>query len=249
MRYNFEKLAQKVEMSFEIPSAEKAIAEESKSYFESASHNLTLAVQHLNVIYDPFVNHPDVPTDSVVKHRGLLTRLSNKVRDNFQKVQVLSLQAVKNLHHFSTGDMEIQELINSYVEAIDNISDDVSAFIHLLRRNYHAQDFREKVIKLVEKIRKSAKEMQTLIYDRVIDHIDTNILAKDWMDDARDKMNVEIEEHIPNVIRLFKERQQKINPENFPAAQKDPQSMNASDAQKVHYPDSIRNMQGTLGGM
>ena len=65
MHYPIKKLAETIEMSFDIPPEEKKIAEEAKEYFEDTSHLLGLAVQHLSVIYDPFTKHTDVPVDSV----------------------------------------------------------------------------------------------------------------------------------------------------------------------------------------
>ncbi|HSH35200.1 hypothetical protein [Schnuerera sp.] len=244
------KIAQNVELSFEIPEADKEIAEEAKMYFESVSKYLKIATQHLGVIYDPFVEHSDVPVESVIRHRGLLTRLSNKIEENFEKVQVNAVKALQKLHHFSVGDSDIQELINSFEESVDSVTDDVSTLLSLLRYNYRSSEFRSRVINLVDRIRSNSKELTDFIYDRIIDHIDSNLLAKDWMDEAKDKLELNdlSNQGGPLITRLFEERQKALHPDRFPAAEKPSQSLNVSDAPKMHYPDFVRKMPGPLGG-
>jgi hypothetical protein len=242
------KIAESIEMSFDIPDAEKQIAEDASMRLEAFVSALKFAVKHLDVIYDPFSKHTDIPVKSVVKHRGLLNRLRGRVHENFEKAQRHALMGVQKLNHFSTGDTDIQELVNGFVEASDGLAESVSKFLTALQHDFRTQNFRDTIISSVDKIRKDAQELENLVYDRIIDHIDTNILAKNWMKDTSDALKVDMEEHVPLIQQLFEERQREINPDAFPSNNEPTQSLNAGDATKVQYPDAMRNMTGPLGG-
>jgi cysteinyl-tRNA synthetase len=242
------KIAESIEMSFDIPDAEKQIAEDASMRLEAFVNALKFAVKHLDVIYDPFSKHTDIPVKSVVKHRGLLNRLRGRVHENFEKAQRQALLGVQKLNHFSTGDTEIQELVNGFVEASDSLAESVSKFLAALQHDFRTQNFRDTIISLVDQIRKEAQELENLVYDRIIDHIDTNILAKNWMKDTSDALKVDMKEHVPLIQQLFEERQKEINPDAFPANNEPTQSLNPGDATKVQYPDAMRKMTGPLGG-
>ncbi len=117
-----------------------------------------------------------------------------------------------------------------------------------LKNDFRTQNFRDAILGQIDLIRQNHQELENLVYDRIIDHIDTNILAKDWMKDTSNTFKVDVQEHVPLIQQLFEERQKELNPEAFPSSNKPAQAPNAGDASKVYYPDAMRKMPGPLGG-
>jgi hypothetical protein len=107
--------------------------------------------------------------------------------------------------------------------------------------DFKSPDFRTNVLSAIENIRKESSEIEKLIRDRIIPHIDANILANDWISNTGDKLQVKIENRIPIITELFNERQKALESGSLPEIQKRPQSLNPSDTQRVYYPTDLRN--------
>lgn len=235
----FRKIADSVEMSFEIPDSEKKIAAEAKMRFEATANSLKFAVEHLDHIYDPFQKHTEISTESVIENRGIIQgRYSTKIKENFNEVKSYALLAIRKLNHFSVGDSTIRELINSFIEGVDVLEEGVSNLLSIFNNDYKEEEFRNKVIKTIDKIRSNAKELEDLIYDRIIDHIDVEILTRNWMNETDENYNLD-KENVPLLVQLFEEREKQLNPESFPSSEKSKQSLNPSDAQRMWYPDRM----------
>lgn len=238
-------------MSFDIPDSEKQIAKEAIEYFDSVVNGLNLISQRLDIIQNPFLQNSNIPTESVVRYRGLLNRFSQSLKEAYEKNQEISLKAVQKLDRFSTGDSDVEELINSYVESYDEISDKVSQLLTTLQKEYRDSGFRETVLNIIDSINNDIKDMEDFVSDRIIDHINKDILAKSWFKDDLENSNNKVEDTNTNtnfIQKLFLERQKKLE-DNFPQAHKEQQVMNPSDAPKTSYPGSITTMPGSLGGL
>ncbi len=234
------KIADSIEMSFSVPEADKEVANEALMRFEAVSNGLKFAIDHLDIMYEPFHNNSDVSTESVVKNRGILNRYKQKVKENFNKIKAQSLLAIKKLNYFSVGDDSIQELINSFTEGVDNVEDEVVKFFGVLD-DYRSSDFISNILSTINSIKAQGEQLDNLIKDRIIEYVDKNILAKSWMN-TLDDMDTTIEDRVPLVTELFKERQEALHPEMFPASSKNQQAFNPSDAQRVYYPDYTRKV-------
>ena len=116
------KIANSIEMSFEIPEAEKDIAEEAKIRFEAVIKTLRDNIEHLDIIYEPFKRHESVSTKSLVDKRGLLNRYKQKVKSNFNETKTVALLAIRKLDYFASGDISIQEIINSFIDSIEDVT-------------------------------------------------------------------------------------------------------------------------------
>jgi len=236
----FKKIAETIEMSFDIPEAEKDIAKVSKQHFEATISSLKFAVDHLDHIYNPFKEHSNISVESVVENRGILQgRYSTKIKDNFEKVKKYALVAIRKLNKFTDGDSDIVEIVNTFEEAIGGIEDDVSKFLDILKNEYESEDFRKLVIDIVDNIKSKSDRLEDLVYNRIIDHINVNILTKSWMHDI-DVDDNDDDDNIPYIVQLVKEREEKLG-NDFPAADKKEQSLNLSDAQRMYYPDHMSN--------
>ena len=53
--------------------------------------------------------------------------------------------------------------------------------------------------------------MEQIVNDRIIVHINNNILARNWVDNVSDELQQKIETQIPLSVQLVNERNEKIN--------------------------------------
>ncbi len=241
-KYAFlKRLAESIEMSFDIPDAEKDIATEALIRFEATNKSLGEAVEHLDIIYAPFKRHENISTKAVVKRRGVLNRFKQASIRKFNKFKKRAFLAMRRLDYFSKGDRDIQELISSFESAIGELEDGLQDFYDALS-NYEAPEFRDDVLASVESVRKAHESLETLISDRIIEHIDTDILAKSWMSDKRDEFDYKDEERKALITQLFEERQKMLDPSSFPGSNKQQQALNPSDAPRAYHPDHARVM-------
>jgi hypothetical protein len=242
------KIAAGIEMSFETPTVEKKVGKEAKIRFEAALSRLNHAIEHLDVIYEPFDKYETVSKSSLVKKKGLIHRFKQKVIDNFNDFKTISLLAIRKINFFSTGDVAIQEIENSFINAIGDLEKLVDDLIDRLD-DYESDSFRQDILNSIDSIKSQGDSLDTLINDRIIEHIDSEIVARTWMDDKKKELKLELEEKTPIIQELFQERQKALEGGKFPSSNKEQQSLNVSDAQKVHYPDYTRTMNiGEFGG-
>lgn len=235
------KIADSIEMSFEIPESEKELADEAKIRFEAVVKRLRDSTEHLDIIYEPFRRHEEVSTKSLVAKRGLLNRYKQKVKDNFNELKTVALLAIRKLDHFASGDTAIQEIINSFVDSVEDVEKLVNKFLDVMG-DYESDTFREDVMSAIDAIRGQTSKLESLVKDRIIEHIDANILSNNWMSSKTDELQLELDDKKPQIVELFDERQRALNPGAFPDTNKKPQALNVSDAQRAYYPDHVRTM-------
>lgn len=202
---HFSKLAQLVEMSLEIPVAEKKIARNIIKNFQIIGGKLKSFNKHLDIIFVPFNNNKNVSKESVLEYRASLRRYSEKIKENFSEIRELAAQAINELNFFST-DSHIKELINAFIDSFGDVENSVNFVISSIE-NWKSDQYRDLVIKSIEIVKKQVAQTNKLIEDRIIEHINTNILANNWMDLANNKDN-NIKE--PYIKQLFKEREEKL---------------------------------------
>ena len=133
------------------------------------------------------------------------------------------------------------EMINSFKDAVGSLERQVVILLDVLD-NYKSPDFRDNVLKSIELVRKEASDIEKLIKDRIIPHIDANILAKDWVSNTGNQLQTKIQDRIPIITELFNQRQKAL--EQGGAAldiQKRPQPLNPSDNQRAYNPSDLRN--------
>ena len=239
----FKKIANNIEMSFDIPDSEKEIALEAKSFLEAVSNNMKQAVEHLDNIYTPFKEHDNITTESLVANRGILQgRFSTKIKNNFNKSNLYALLAIRKLNYFSNGDSDIREIINSFKDAVKEVGIAVSNLLSIIKNDLEDLSFKDKVISQIDLIKNKVKDLNTLIDERIIDHINVNILSESWMYGPENKLNINLmdNDRIPLIMELKKEREERLNLNSAPVMEKKPQSLNAGDAQQMWHSDFVR---------
>jgi hypothetical protein len=241
----FIKLANAIEMSFQVPESEKNIANDASERFSAVSNALNLAKDHLDLMYEPFKKAEIISSDALTKKRGVLNRYKSKVKENYNKVKLLSLQAIQLLNYFST-DSHTMEMINAFKDSIQDVEKQVTIFMDILD-NYKSPDFKNNVISAIEGVKKQSSQAEKLIKDRIIDHIDANILAKNWVTNTGNELSLKIQDRIPLITELFNERQKALEETkvSVPDIQKRPQTMNPGNTQRMFYPTDLRNVDDT----
>ena len=66
------------------------------------------------------------------------------------------------------------------------------------------------MISTIDSLKKQMNQIEQLIRDRILEHIDSNILAKNWAKDISKGDGEPIEERVPLVVQLFRERQKAL---------------------------------------
>lgn len=242
----FVKLANTIEMSFEVPQSEKDIANSAVERFSAVNNALNLAKDHLNLMYDPFKKYDHISTEAIIKKRGVISRFKRQVKENYNKVKGLSLKAIQLLNYFSS-DTHTLEIINAFKDVVQDVEKQVTIFMDILD-NYKSPDFKNNVIAGIEGIKKQSAQAEQLIKDRIIDHIDANILAKNWVTNTGDALKIKIQDRVPLITELFNERQKALENavSGVPEIDKRPQTLNPGNIQRIYSPTDARN--GDLTG-
>lgn len=205
----FSKFAQSVDMSFEIPEEDKAVARVALKYLDAVSKQLSEFDSYLNIIYQPFSDNQNISEESILKYRGFLIRFKNKMVEKYKEMARTVLNVIKALKHFST-DSHSNELIKALVDSFSDIDNGVNELEKVLK-NYTSKDFRDNLLKVIQNIRKQKTQTEDLINDRILEHINTNILANNWIDGLAKEFNLDLSEQEPYLQKLYKERENRLN--------------------------------------
>lgn len=202
------KIATTIEMSFDIPDSEKKAAEEVVDIFEKVIVHMDAAKKHLNDMYEPFKTADSIPPEELEKIRGQINRYKQQIKQNFEEVKLLSGYAMAKLNQFSS-DTHIMELENTFNNGFDELETQVNIVMEILN-DIEVSDFKERFIAGVESVRTESFELEKLVKDRIIDYIDTNILAKNWMEDVQQAIDENVQARAPYITQLFRERQKAL---------------------------------------
>jgi hypothetical protein len=205
----FESKAYAIQMSFDVPRSEKRVAEKAEECFQHFNRKLKKALNHLSLIYDPFKNLQDIDNKQLVDKRHIFRRYKNQVKKNFEDVVKDAYKVVTLMSEFSS-DTKTQELMNSFTDSIEDLQKQVRNFLSIFS-NLNNKSFHSELVASIDSVRKKANQVRQLVNDRILEHIDSNILAKDWMASISDKYQYKVDEKLPLVMELFKERQKALD--------------------------------------
>lgn len=202
------KLAETIELSIDIPDSEIKTAGRIVMRLEKLSKKLDGFVSHINLLYDPFKKYNTVSEDSVHKYRGTLWDYRNKIIENFEALKDIAIVVVKDMKSFQF-DTHITELVSAFTDEVGDIEDQVKHLTDAIV-NWDHTTYKDNITACAEAVKKEVAELNKLIYDRIVDHINENILGKNWVDHAIEKKKVNFDESEPAVSRLFKEREKRL---------------------------------------
>ena len=197
------------QLSFNITNAEKTQATKALIYFKHAKKNLKAASDYLDILYTPFKDNADITPEQIYKYRAALRRFRDKSINNFNAFKILAFECVNVMQDFSS-DTQILKLINNFISIIDDLDSKVNSFIDEFK-NLKSKDFQKNIIKCLEDLKKTSKELDDIISNRIVSHIQENILASTWIDSVSKELNKKIENKKPLLIELFNEDKEKLN--------------------------------------
>ena len=203
-----EKKAYTVQMTLDIPDAEKRIAEKAEESFEILLGKLKLALEHLNMIYVPFKKYNATDTDEIVENRDVLRRYRDQIKLNYEEILSISYACLSLMSDFSI-DSSVEELMNSFTSGIKDLEKQVNYLLSIFS-NLNSTEFRDSLLASIEAVKKQSSQLKQLINDRVLEHIGTNILAKNWGSFVDDKLQAKMKNKVPLIVELYRERQKAL---------------------------------------
>ncbi len=205
------KTAYSIQMSFKVPDAEKRLAEKAAESFDDLGSRLKLAINHLDILYIPFKKYQEYDAQELLEHRVILRRYRDQVQENFNDIMGRSAFCLKLMGEFGS-DTQTADLMNSFQAHVADIRKQVNRFLGLFS-NIGSAEFMTAALAAIDLIKKEASQLKQLINDRILTHIDTNILAKHWTANVADNYQNKVYEKVPMIIQLFQERQKAMNPD------------------------------------
>jgi hypothetical protein len=204
-----ERRAYAIQMSIDVPDAEKRIAEKAKESFVELGGRLKLFSEYLDMIYDPFKGVETIDPQEIVEHRPLLREIRDKVKEKAKKIDRRADKCMILMREFSS-DTNTEEMMDSFSAAVEDVQKQVDTFLGIFS-NLDSPDFRNNLVASVEAVKKQLNQLKQLLKDRILDHIDTNILAKNWVSRVSEKYQGKVQEKVPLIVELFRERQKAVN--------------------------------------
>lgn len=203
------KKAYSVQMSYDISDSEKQQAEKALVYFNASEKLLMIASDHLNIMKTPFKDHPDVSADDIANARAAIRRFRDQAIDNFNNFKVASFKCVNIMQIFS-HDTQTLKLMKSFISSIDDLEAKVNHFSELFN-DLKDKDFATNIVSSIEDIQGQCDEIDEIIDERIKVHVQTNILAINWVDAISNDLQMKIEQKTPLIMELFNKRQEQLN--------------------------------------
>jgi dGTP triphosphohydrolase len=202
--------AYSLQMHFGVPESEKRVAEKAEEYFNQLLAKLEDTKDYLSLIYIPFQKHQNIDMEMVTDYRKTFREYRDQVRLKFRTIAKLAYKCVALMNEFSS-DTATEEIIESFMGTIRELEKYVDTFVSIFS-NLNSLEFRNHLISTIDSLNKQMNQIEQLIKDRVLEHIDSNILAKNWAKNISDRFegSEPIEERVPLVVQLFKERQKAL---------------------------------------
>lgn len=204
----FNSKAYTVQMNLDVPDSEKRTAEKAVEVFESLIGEIKIMLEELEQIYVPFSKRQSLDSDEVVENRHILNKFLNKLKRRFDEVTKKSDFAISLMSEFST-DSTVEELMSSFSANKNELKKQMDYLLSIFS-NLNSPDFKDTLLSAIDSVRKQSSQLKQLINDRVLDHIDTNILAKNWDSLVNDKFQDNMKSKVPLVVQLYNERQKAL---------------------------------------
>jgi len=196
------------QLSYNISAAEKNQAEKALICFKHTKKSLKLAIEYIDILYTPFKENSDITAEEIIKYRAALRRFRDKAIENFNTFKLLSFECVQVMDIFSS-DSQINKLIKTFISLIDDIQSDVNKFVDEFK-DLKSKTFIPDIIKCIDNIKKNSDQLQEIIDERILSHIQENILSSTWIDDVSRELKRKIEKKKPLIIDLYNKSQENL---------------------------------------
>lgn len=203
-----DKKAYSVQMNFDVPDSEKRVAEKAEEYFEQLLTDMTKISEYLDIIYIPFSKYQNIDTNMLIDYRRTFHQYRDQVKVKFMNIMKKSYKSIALMNEFSV-DTATEELMDSFIGSVRELEKYVDTFVSIFS-NLNNPEFRSYLISTIDSLKKQLNQIRQLITDRILSHIDSNILAKDWAKDLSERFQEPFQERVPMVVQLFRERQKAL---------------------------------------
>lgn len=188
-------------MNYEISSEEKDKALKLIRFLDHLLKIMKACGEHLNLIYTPFKDNQQMSPEDANAARAALRRYRDKVVDNFNIFKRQAFRAFILMQHFGS-DTQMAKLIKAFTTSISDIEKQVNRFVDLFS-NLDSNDFRQAVVGGIENIKKEMAEFKQIIEDRIENHIQSNILNRNWVDNISEELQEKVEKRVPLSLQLM----------------------------------------------
>lgn len=198
------KISQLVNFVINVPTAKKDAAKKILFFLKKIDKKLGDLNDYLDKLYNPFKEFSEVSPESIKEHRGVFHDYSEEIENIYLELKDMSATVVYALKIFEY-DSEFLELTKS----IEGDFGDLSDLIEELRdglSNYEDVEYQQNVISTIDKIKEKVESFEDSINNRLVEHINKNVLVKTWLDDAGQDNN---EEDV--LKKLLNEKQEQVN--------------------------------------
>ena len=108
------------------------------------------------------------------------------------------------------SDTQTLKLMKSFISSIDSLETSVNNFADTFN-DLESKEFSKNVVTAIEDIQKQCKEVDEIIDERIKSHVQTNILATNWVDAVSTDLQTKVEEKTPLILDLYNKRQDQLN--------------------------------------
>ena len=130
----------------------------------------------------------------------------------FKEINEFKITAFKcvNVMQVFSSDTQTLKLMKSFISSIEDLEVKVNDFADLFS-DLESKDFPKTVVVCIEAVQKQCEEIDEIIDERIKSHIQSNILAKSWIDAVSDDLQMRVQKRTPLVLDLFNKRQDQLN--------------------------------------
>lgn len=200
------------QMSSPVTEAEKKQAEASLVAFEKCLNLLNIAKDHLDIMYTPFKDHPEITPEEVTKFRAAIRRFRDKALENFGQFKFAAVRCITLMNFFSS-DTDINNLLNSFINAVGELETYVNEFSSLFNK-LEGKSFVQDILKHIGDIQNKCDEIKEIVEERIMEDIKTDILGKTWVDSVTQEHKLEIEKKKPLILDLSMQAKEQANKAN-----------------------------------
>jgi len=203
------KKAYATQLTYEVTDAEKQKAEKAIIFFNRATKLLNMASEHLNIMKTPFKTNPEMDVPSVLKARAAIRRFRDRSIDNFDLFKKEAFKCINAMQEFAS-DTQTIKLIKSFITSVEDLETKVNELMYLFN-DLEDKEFSKKVVENIEDIQKQCEDIEEIVDERIKSHIQSNILARSWVDSISNDLQTKLEKKTPLMLELFNERQDQLN--------------------------------------
>jgi len=204
---NMFKRSYHIQMTYDISDTEIMYAEEAIQAFTYLLKGIERFNSHLDKLAVPFKTNQEVPAEQVWDARSTFRDYRDNAQNYLDIIKKLAFACVKIMNNFMS-DTQVEKIMKSFNMSIDDVTKQFGRFKRLFK-NLQAEDFIANCVKAIDAIKKEVAQLNQIIEERIQKYIETDILAKSWMDNAGD-LDLELEDKVPFDQELLEAQKDKV---------------------------------------